>query len=66
MLRTDNHFHLKCRKSGLWNWFRHISLTSFISVLFQGPADDVTKPFPVPSLPNGTSKPRRPLLKFEK
>ncbi|NXP97337.1 AFF1 protein, partial [Vidua macroura] len=27
---------------------------------------DVTKPFPVPSLPNGTSKPRRPLLKFEK
>ncbi|NWU39862.1 AFF1 protein, partial [Hylia prasina] len=26
---------------------------------------DVTKPFPVPSLPNGTSKPR-PLLKFEK
>ncbi|NWW13769.1 AFF1 protein, partial [Oreocharis arfaki] len=29
-------------------------------------AGDVTKPFPVPSLPNGTSKPRRPLLKFEK
>ncbi|NXB16692.1 AFF1 protein, partial [Rhagologus leucostigma] len=28
--------------------------------------DDVTKPFPVPSLPNGTSKPRRPLLKLEK
>ncbi|NWZ82373.1 AFF1 protein, partial [Poecile atricapillus] len=26
---------------------------------------DVTKPFPVPSLPNVTSKPRRPLLKFE-
>ncbi|NWZ40920.1 AFF1 protein, partial [Brachypodius atriceps] len=32
----------------------------------KGSADDVTKPFPVPSLPNGTSKPRRPLLKFEK
>ncbi|NXD25531.1 AFF1 protein, partial [Spelaeornis formosus] len=29
-------------------------------------AGDVTKPFPVPSLPNGTSKPRRPVLKFEK
>ncbi|KAL2304810.1 hypothetical protein Nmel_006765 [Mimus melanotis] len=29
-------------------------------------AGDVTKPFPVPSLPNGTSKSRRPLLKFEK
>ncbi|NXI14210.1 AFF1 protein, partial [Irena cyanogastra] len=32
----------------------------------EGSAGDVTKPFPVPSLPNGTSKPRRPLLKFEK
>ncbi|NXM51678.1 AFF1 protein, partial [Gymnorhina tibicen] len=32
----------------------------------RGSAGDVTKPFPVPSLPNGTSKPRRPLLKFEK
>ncbi|NXV00443.1 AFF1 protein, partial [Cettia cetti] len=32
----------------------------------KGSAGDVTKPFPVPSLPNGTSKPRRPLLKFEK
>ncbi|XP_066174202.1 AF4/FMR2 family member 1 isoform X2 [Sylvia atricapilla] len=32
----------------------------------KGPAGGVTKPFPVPSLPNGTSKPRRPLLKFEK
>ncbi|XP_068868992.1 AF4/FMR2 family member 1 isoform X1 [Aphelocoma coerulescens] len=32
----------------------------------KGSADEVTKPFPVPSLPNGTSKPRRPLLKFEK
>ncbi|NWR51646.1 AFF1 protein, partial [Regulus satrapa] len=32
----------------------------------KGSACDVTKPFPVPSLPNGTSKPRRPLLKFEK
>ncbi|KFV58683.1 AF4/FMR2 family member 1, partial [Gavia stellata] len=28
--------------------------------------EDVTNPFPVPSLPNGTSKPRRPQLKFEK
>ncbi|KFW09355.1 AF4/FMR2 family member 1, partial [Eurypyga helias] len=26
---------------------------------------DATHPFPVPSLPNGTSKPRRPQLKFE-
>ncbi|NXP39857.1 AFF1 protein, partial [Leiothrix lutea] len=32
----------------------------------KGPAGNDTKPFPVPSLPNGTSKPRRPLLKFEK
>ncbi|NXM65035.1 AFF1 protein, partial [Illadopsis cleaveri] len=32
----------------------------------KGSAGDITKPFPVPSLPNGTSKPRRPLLKFEK
>ncbi|NWH92002.1 AFF1 protein, partial [Aegithalos caudatus] len=32
----------------------------------KGSAGDVTKPFPVPSLPNGTSKPRRPLLKLEK
>ncbi|NXO89076.1 AFF1 protein, partial [Certhia brachydactyla] len=32
----------------------------------KGSKGDVTKPFPVPSLPNGTSKPRRPLLKFEK
>ncbi|NXQ13279.1 AFF1 protein, partial [Peucedramus taeniatus] len=32
----------------------------------KGSAGDVTKPFPVPSLPNGTSKLRRPLLKFEK
>ncbi|NXE40279.1 AFF1 protein, partial [Ptilorrhoa leucosticta] len=32
----------------------------------KGSAGDVTKPFPVPSLPNGTSNPRRPLLKFEK
>ncbi|KAM6429665.1 AF4/FMR2 family member 1 [Rhynochetos jubatus] len=28
-------------------------------------AGDVAHPFPVPSLPNGTSKPRRPLLKTE-
>ncbi|NWI43734.1 AFF1 protein, partial [Picathartes gymnocephalus] len=28
-------------------------------------AGDVTKPFPVPALPNGTSKPGRPLLKLE-
>ncbi|XP_036237914.1 AF4/FMR2 family member 1 isoform X2 [Molothrus ater] len=32
----------------------------------KGSVGDVTKPFPVPSMPNGTSKPRRPLLKFEK
>ncbi|XP_039566301.1 AF4/FMR2 family member 1 isoform X2 [Passer montanus] len=32
----------------------------------KGSAGDVTKPFPVPSMPNGTSQPRRPLLKFEK
>ncbi|NXF04019.1 AFF1 protein, partial [Smithornis capensis] len=32
----------------------------------KGSARDVTKPFPVPSLSNGTSKPSRPLLKFEK
>ncbi|NXD87431.1 AFF1 protein, partial [Halcyon senegalensis] len=32
----------------------------------QGSAGDVTNPFPVPSLPNGTSKPRRPQLKVEK
>ncbi|NXR51308.1 AFF1 protein, partial [Hippolais icterina] len=32
----------------------------------KGSAGDVTKTFSVPSLPNGTSKPRRPLLKFEK
>ncbi|NXS40807.1 AFF1 protein, partial [Balaeniceps rex] len=31
-----------------------------------GSAGDVTNPFPVPSLPNGTSKPRRPQLQFEK
>ncbi|NXI53882.1 AFF1 protein, partial [Chloroceryle aenea] len=32
----------------------------------KGSAGDVTNPFPVPSLPNGTSKPRRPQLKLEK
>ncbi|NXS06957.1 AFF1 protein, partial [Neodrepanis coruscans] len=32
----------------------------------KGSASDITKPFPVPSLPNGSSKPNRPLLKFEK
>ncbi|CAM9127412.1 unnamed protein product, partial [Bubo scandiacus] len=32
----------------------------------KGSAGDVTNPFPVPSLPNGTSKPRRPQLQFEK
>nr|XP_054489392.1 AF4/FMR2 family member 1 [Agelaius phoeniceus] len=32
----------------------------------KGSVGDVTKPFPVPSMPNGTSKPRRPLIKFEK
>ncbi|XP_050751282.1 AF4/FMR2 family member 1 isoform X2 [Gymnogyps californianus] len=32
----------------------------------KGSAGDVTNPFPVPFLPNGTSKPRRPQLKFEK
>ncbi|NXS63145.1 AFF1 protein, partial [Brachypteracias leptosomus] len=32
----------------------------------EGSAGDVTNPFPVPSLPNGTSKPRRPQFKFEK
>ncbi|NXO38246.1 AFF1 protein, partial [Locustella ochotensis] len=38
----------------------HMELSKGIKV------GDVTKPFPVPSLPNGTSKPRRLLLKFEK
>ncbi|PKK28868.1 AF4/FMR2 family, member 1, transcript variant X2 [Columba livia] len=32
----------------------------------KGSAGDVTSPFSVPSLPNGTSKPRRPQLKLEK
>uniref|UniRef100_A0A8B9VNJ1 AF4/FMR2 family member 1 n=1 Tax=Anas zonorhyncha TaxID=75864 RepID=A0A8B9VNJ1_9AVES len=32
----------------------------------KGSAGDVTNPFPVPSLPNGTSKPRRPQVKIEK
>ncbi|NXC26613.1 AFF1 protein, partial [Campylorhamphus procurvoides] len=32
----------------------------------KGSIRDDTKPFPVPSLPNGTSKPSRPLLKLEK
>ncbi|NXR01336.1 AFF1 protein, partial [Sagittarius serpentarius] len=32
----------------------------------KGSAGDVTNPFPVPSLSNGTSKPMRPQLKFEK
>ncbi|XP_071609713.1 AF4/FMR2 family member 1 isoform X6 [Heliangelus exortis] len=32
----------------------------------KGSAGDATNPFPVPSLPNGTSKPRRPPLKIEK
>ncbi|NWS60560.1 AFF1 protein, partial [Chunga burmeisteri] len=32
----------------------------------KGSAGDVTNTFPVPSLPNGTSKPRRPRLKVEK
>ncbi|KAM6075740.1 AF4/FMR2 family member 1 isoform 1-T1 [Chlamydotis macqueenii] len=31
----------------------------------KGSAGDATNSFPVPSLPNGTSKPRRPQLKFE-
>uniref|UniRef100_A0A8C3TZR1 AF4/FMR2 family member 1 n=1 Tax=Catharus ustulatus TaxID=91951 RepID=A0A8C3TZR1_CATUS len=37
-----------------------------LSKAIKASAGDVTKPFPVPSLPNGTSKPRRPLLKSEK
>ncbi|NXX98098.1 AFF1 protein, partial [Centropus bengalensis] len=37
-----------------------------LSKSIKGSAEDVTNPFPVPSLPNGTSKPRRPQLKFEK
>ncbi|NXX54455.1 AFF1 protein, partial [Scopus umbretta] len=32
----------------------------------KGSAGDVTNSFPVPSLPNGTSKPGRPQLQFEK
>ncbi|KAM6402081.1 LOW QUALITY PROTEIN: AF4/FMR2 family member 1 [Pluvialis apricaria] len=32
----------------------------------KGSVGDVTNPFPVPSLPNGTSKSRRPQLNFEK
>ncbi|XP_065592705.1 AF4/FMR2 family member 1 isoform X1 [Cyrtonyx montezumae] len=32
----------------------------------KGSVGDVTNPLPVPSLPNGTSKPRRPQIKFEK
>ncbi|NXI34236.1 AFF1 protein, partial [Galbula dea] len=32
----------------------------------KGSAGDVSNTFPVPSLPNGTSKPRRPQLKIEK
>nr|XP_009935429.1 PREDICTED: AF4/FMR2 family member 1 [Opisthocomus hoazin] len=39
---------------------------SELSKGIKGSAGDVTDPFPVPSLPNGTSKPRRPQLKFEK
>ncbi|XP_010297338.2 AF4/FMR2 family member 1 [Balearica regulorum gibbericeps] len=39
---------------------------SELSQDIKGSAEDVTNPFPVPSLPNGTSKPRRPQLKFEK
>ncbi|NXY43269.1 AFF1 protein, partial [Ceuthmochares aereus] len=39
---------------------------SELSKGIKGSAEDVTNPFPVPSLPNGTSKPRRPQLKFEK
>ncbi|KAM7113488.1 AF4/FMR2 family member 1 isoform 2-T2 [Ciconia maguari] len=37
-----------------------------LSKVIKGSAGDVTNPFPVPSLPNGTSKPRRPQLKVEK
>ncbi|NWH50484.1 AFF1 protein, partial [Fregata magnificens] len=37
-----------------------------LSKSIKGSAGDVTNPFPVPSLPNGTSKPRRPQLNFEK
>ncbi|NXR65209.1 AFF1 protein, partial [Rhadina sibilatrix] len=37
-----------------------------LSKSIKGSAGDVTKPFPVPFLPNGSSKLRRPLLKFEK
>ncbi|OXB84110.1 UNVERIFIED_CONTAM: hypothetical protein H355_012228 [Colinus virginianus] len=32
----------------------------------KGSMGDVTNPLPVPSLPNGTSKPRRPQIKLEK
>lgn len=32
----------------------------------KGSAGDVTNPLPVPSVPNGTSKPRRPQIKFER
>ncbi|XP_030348806.1 AF4/FMR2 family member 1 [Strigops habroptila] len=32
----------------------------------KGSAGHVTKPFPVPSLPNGTFKPKRPRLKFKR
>ncbi|NXF52954.1 AFF1 protein, partial [Oceanites oceanicus] len=37
-----------------------------VSKGIKGSAGDITNPFPVPSLPNGTSKPRRPQLNFEK
>uniref|UniRef100_A0A8C0FS68 AF4/FMR2 family member 1 n=1 Tax=Bubo bubo TaxID=30461 RepID=A0A8C0FS68_BUBBB len=47
-------------------WWLKNTRVEFVSLYlhcgFQGSAGDVTNPFPVPSLPNGTSKPRRPQL----
>ncbi|NXL67833.1 AFF1 protein, partial [Chordeiles acutipennis] len=37
-----------------------------VSKGIKGPTGDATNPFPVPSLPNVTSKPRRPQLELEK
>lgn len=56
---TNEHFLWKFRKARLWNGFRDLSLTSLLSVVFQGSAGDDRNPFPGTSLPN-EDKTRRP------
>lgn len=38
----------------------------YIDFFLKGSSGDTANPFPVPSLPNGNSKPGKPQVKFDK